>query len=169
MKDNTCNKKDFSKIYDSYAPELYKVLRYKYGDKLELRDIVQDAFIKLWNNCSKVPLQKAKGYVFTISNNMVLNKVKHEKVRLNFKNKHNPKLSTNESPEFLLEEKEYLMKYQNALSNLTESQRVAFLLNRVDGKSYDEIAEMLSITKKAVQKRVYGALMKLKKDIEGIK
>lgn len=168
MKNYPCDKNEFSKIYLNYSAELFKILRYKYGDDLDLKDVVQEAFIKLWDNCSKVPIEKSKGYLFTISNNMILNKIKHNKVRLKYQNKAIVKRSTNHSPEFLLEEKEYLEKYQRALSKLSEGQRVAFLLNRVDGKSYDEIAEMLSISKKAVQKRVYGALFKLKKEIKEI-
>ena len=68
----------------------------------------------------------------------------------------------------MLQEKEYHQKLQNALTNLTEAQRVAFLLNRVEGKRFKEIAELLDISTKAVEKRIYGALKKLRQDIEGI-
>jgi RNA polymerase sigma-70 factor (ECF subfamily) len=67
-----------------------------------------------------------------------------------------------------LEEKEYLDKYQTALSNLTEEKRVAFLLNRVEGKKHKEIAEILGISRKAVEKRIYTALEQLRKEIDGI-
>ncbi len=67
-----------------------------------------------------------------------------------------------------MEEQEYMQKYQRALSNLTEGQREAFLLNRIEGKRHKEIAEMLSISVKAVEKRLYGALKSLGKEIDGI-
>jgi len=91
--------------------------------------------------------------------------VAHQKVVL----KHSKKPqrhSTNETPEFVLQEKEYHQKLQNAINNLTEAQRVAFLLNRVEGKRFKEIAELLGISVKAVEKRIYGALKKLRLQID---
>ena len=55
---------------------------------------------------------------------------------------------------------------ENAIAKLTEAQRVAFLMNRVEGKRFKEIAELLDISTKAVEKRIYGALKKLRKDID---
>jgi len=54
------------------------------------------------------------------------------------------------------------------LANLTEAQRVAFLMNRVEGKKHKEIAEILGISRKGVEKRIYTALEKLRTEIEGI-
>ena len=71
-----------------------------------------------------------------------------------------------ESPHFLLEEKEYMDKLTRAIDNLSEGQRVAFLMNRVEGKKYREIAEILEISVKAVEKRMSLALMALRKEIE---
>ena len=67
-----------------------------------------------------------------------------------------------------MQENEYMEKLQTAISNLTEAQRTAFLLNRVEGKRFKEIAALLDISTKAVEKRIYGALKKLRKEIEGI-
>jgi RNA polymerase sigma-70 factor (ECF subfamily) len=52
---------------------------------------------------------------------------------------------------------------------LTEGQRIAFLLNRIEEKKYSEIAEMLSISVKAVEKRIHGALVSLRIEIEQFK
>jgi RNA polymerase sigma-70 factor (ECF subfamily) len=41
-------------------------------------------------------------------------------------------------------------------------------MNRIDGKKYREIAELLDISKKAVEKRMSGALKILKAQIENI-
>jgi len=162
-----CSDNIFSKIFESHSNDVFNFLRYKYGDGLDARDKVQEAFIKLWDNCKKIAPEKAKSFLFTTANNMMLNEIKHKKVVL----KHQqikPKDYTNETPEFILEESEYMEKYQRALAKLSEAQRIAFLLNRVEGKRHKEIAEMLGISRKAVEKRIYGALKKLRVDIEGI-
>lgn len=162
-----CDDHIFSKIFNTLSNDVFNFLRYKYGDSLDPRDKVQEAFIKLWDNCKNISPEKAKSFLFTTANNMMLNEYKHQKVVLRHQ-KTKPKDYTNESPEFLMEESEYMEKYQKALAKLTEAQRVAFLLNRVEGKKHKEIAEMLGISRKAVEKRLYGALAKLRVEIEGI-
>jgi RNA polymerase sigma-70 factor (ECF subfamily) len=67
-----------------------------------------------------------------------------------------------------LEEKEFNAKLEKSLSKLSESQRIAFLMNRIDGKKYKEIAEILNISIKAVEKRIHNALLNLRKEIENI-
>ncbi len=167
LHDNICNEALFSKVFTKYAEDLHNFLYYKFGDHFNPKDKVQEAFIKLWQNCNKVSPDKAKSYLYTVANNLMLNEAAHQKVVLKFQ-QHKPKEHTNEDPEFLMEENEYMQKLQLAIANLTEAERVAFLLNRVEGKRHKEIAELLGIGTKAVEKRIYGALKKLRKEIDGI-
>ncbi len=165
--EDVCEEKLFSRLFKQHSKDLHDFIYYKYGENIDPEDKVQEAYIKLWDNCKKVSIQKAKSFLFTVANNLSLNQLKHNKVKLKFQQvEHNDR--TNENPEFLLQEKEYLLKYQKALSTLTEAQRVAFLLNRTEGKKHKEIAEYLGISRKAVEKRIYGALEKLRKEIDGI-
>lgn len=162
---NICETHVFEGIYNKYSKNLHNFLYYKYGFQINADDKTQEAFIKLWDNCKTVTLAKAKSFLFTVANNMVLNDIKHQKVVLNYQKKPQ-KSHTNETPEFLLEETQFLEKYKKALSNLTEDQRVAFLLNKVEGKKHAEIAEQLGITKKVVEYRIYSAFTKLKESLE---
>lgn len=167
LQDHICEERLFESIFKKHSKNLHNFLYYKFGEHLNPKDKVQEAFLKLWQNCSKVSPDKAKSFLFTTANNLMLNAVAHQKVVLKYE-KRPQKTATIESPEFLLEEKEYHEKLQKALSNLTEAQRVAFLMNRVEGKRFKEIAELLDISTKAVEKRIYGALKKLREDINGI-
>lgn len=167
LQDHICESQLFERLYKKHSKNLHDFLYYKFGDHLNPQDQVQEAFIKLWQNCSKISPDKAKSYLFTTANNLMLNVIAHKKVVL----KHHlepQKTATNETPEFVLQEKEYHIKLQNAIGNLTEAQRVAFLMNRVEGKRFKEIAELLDISVKGVEKRIYGALKKLRKEIDGI-
>lgn len=160
-----CDKIRFSKLYEKYAQSLSNILYYKYGELLNPSDKVQEAFIKLWENCAKIKPEAAKTYLFTTANNMMLNAVKHQKVVLKYK-KVKPKDYTNESPEFILRKKEFLERFQNVLSKLKDEERTAFLLNKVDGKTHKEVAEILGITKKVAEHRIYAAFNKLKSELE---
>jgi len=167
ISDNICDEHLFSSVFIKYSKNLHDFLYYKFGEHFNPKDKVQEAFIKLWENCAKVSPNKAKSYLFTIGNNLMLNEAAHQKVVLKYQ-KEKPKQYTNENPEFILEGNEYMDKLQIAISKLTEAQRSAFLMNRIEGKKHREIAEILSISTKAVEKRIYGALKQLRKDIKEI-
>lgn len=168
LQDTICEERLFSSIFAKYSKSLHDFLYYKYGNQLNPEDKVQEAFIKLWDKCNDVSIDKAKSFLFTVANNSMLNALKHEKVKLNYQKLKPLKDFTNETPEFLMEESEYMEKYQRALANLKEGQREVFLLNRVEGKRHKEIAELLNLSTKAVEKRLYSALKSLRKEIEGI-
>ncbi len=163
-----CDESLFSSIYNKHAQNLHDFLYYKYGDRLNPGDKAQDAFAKLWENCKKVTLEKAKSFLFTVANNLMLNEAKHQKVVLKYQSE-SPKEHTNETPEFLLEKEQYYKKYQLVLSKLSEEQRTAFMLNKVEGKKHEEIAELLGVTRKVVEYRIYSAFDALKKELENFR
>lgn len=168
LNDNICDDHVFEPIYNRHANDLHDFLYYKYGAQYNPKDKVQDAFIKLWDNCKKVKLDKAKSFLYTVANNLMLNDIKHQKVVLKY-HLEKPKNYSNETPEFILEKEQFLQRYQNVLENLTEEQRVAFLLNKVEGKKHSEIAELIGVTQKVVEYRIYSAFNILKKELEGFK
>lgn len=167
LKDNICNEILFSSFFSKHSKNLHDFLYYKFGEQFNPQDKVQEAFIKLWENCGSVTPSKAKSFLFTVANNLMLNETAHKKVVLKYQQT-KPKHYTNESPEFIMESDEYMQKLQKAISNLSEAQRTAFLLNRVEGKKHKEIAALLDISTKAVEKRIYGALKKLREEIKEI-
>ncbi|MDF0717072.1 sigma-70 family RNA polymerase sigma factor [Muricauda sp. 334s03] len=164
---NVCEDHVFSKVFKTHSKTVFNYIFYKFGNEEKAHDAVQEAFVKLWQNCATVSPEKAKSYVYTVANNLYLNVIKAEKVRLKHADRHVMD-RTNESPEFLMEEKEYKEKLDNALNALPENQRTTFLLNRIDGKKYAEIAEMEGVSVKAIEKRMHLALKSLRERIDGI-
>jgi len=164
--DNVCEDQVFSTIFKDNSKTVFNYIYYKFGNEEKAHDAVQEAFTKLWENCLKVSPQKAKSYVYSVANNVYLNVIKAGKVRLKYADK--TLKTVNESPEFLLEEKEFKAKLDKALDDLPENQRTTFLLNRIDGKKYREIAEMEGVSVKAIEKRMHLALKTLREQIDGI-
>jgi len=70
-----------------------------------------------------------------------------------------------DSPEEQLQYRELQDKYEEVLMKLPENQRIAFLMSRTEELSYQEIATRLSISVKAVEKRISGALSRLRKEL----
>ena len=162
-----CNENVFDELYRTHASAVQNYIFFKSGDKERSRDITQEAFVKLWEHCKKVPPAKAKAFLFKVANNLFLNVVAHQKVVFNFKSSRSNDIDEH-SPQFLLEEKEYGERLAAALGSLTEVQRIAFLLSRVEGKKYKEIAVILGISEKAAGKRIHDALESLRNSLEKI-
>lgn len=162
MSRNVCEKKVFEDLYEVHAESLRNFLYYKCGNLQQAEDITHDAFSKLWLNCAKVIFEKAKSFVFTTGKNLFLNQAKHRTVVLKFNTKAKVHDNDHEDPQFLMEHEEFKQKLEKAISELTEAQRVVFLMNRIDKLTYKQIAVALEISDKAVEKRMHNALKNLK-------
>jgi RNA polymerase sigma-70 factor (ECF subfamily) len=163
---NVCEEATYKRVFNETSKTIFNYIYYKFGNEEKANDAVQEAFVKLWENCAKVGPDKAKSYLYTVANNLYLNVLKAEKVRLKYADK--TLKNTNESPEFIMEENQFKEKLDNALNSLPENQRTTFLLNRIDGKKYAEIAEMEGVSIKAIEKRMHLALKSLREKIDGI-
>jgi RNA polymerase sigma-70 factor (family 1) len=164
---NICESKTYEYIYNTYAKDIRRFLFFKTQDINKAEDLLQEVFIKLWDNCKNVNYDKVKSYLYSIANNMFLNEVKHNKVVQKY-NRHHKKEETNESPEFIMIEKEFLEKLERTIASLPEKQRDVFLLNRIEKKKYKEIAVQLDISIKAVEKRMHLALVTMRREIGNI-
>jgi RNA polymerase sigma-70 factor (ECF subfamily) len=163
-----CSERFFNEFYVTHIQAASNFAYYKSGDQSASLDLAQEGFIKVWENCSKIDILKAKSYLFTVINNLFLNTIKHQKVVFTYA-KNSPYLDVdNQSPEYLLEEEEFKDKLKSAIQELSEKERSVFLMHRIDGKKYKEIAGILEISQKAVEKRMSAALKKLRIKIDGI-
>ena len=88
---------------------------------------MQEAFLRLWKKCQQVPYAKAKAFLFTVANNLFLDEIKHQKVVKQFQLR-SISQAVAESPQFLLEEKEFEEQLEKALASLPEKSRVVFSL-----------------------------------------
>ena len=164
---SVCETKVYNHLFDLHIETLRNYLYYQCGNMQQAEDLAQDAFIKLWNNCKKVLFEKARGFLYAVAKNAFYNEVAHKKVVLAYEKV--PHRDKNiETPEYKMEEMEFKEKLQKAINALPEGQREVFLLNRIDKKTYREIAEMLGVSQKAVEKRMHKALVKMRKTVKNI-
>jgi len=165
---NVCDEKIYENLFYAHYEKLRNYLYYKYGDMSRAEDIVQESYAKLWQNCTEIIFDAAKSFLFKVANNATLNDIRSKKTGLKYTSTLTQS-KTSESPEFELEEKEFSLILNKAIANLKPKQREAFLLHRIEKKTYKEIAETLTISVKAVEKRIHLALEALKNTIGNYK
>lgn len=159
---SVCDDRTFKAIFDNDSEVIRNFIYYKCGNMEQAEDITQDAYVKLWKNCKKVVLKKAKSFVMKVAQNAFYNEANHQKVILKYNESVTFDDKDNNSPEFLMEEKEFMIKLQRSIADLPTKQREVFLLSRKDKKTYKEIAEIIGLTQKAVERRMHLALMELR-------
>ena len=157
MEKDSCQEATYRNLFLSLSEPLRNYLYYHCGDARLAEDLAQEAFLRLWEHCRKVPPEKAKPFVYRVGYNLFLDGVKHRKVVLKFQ-KQQPEDRAVESPEFEYQAKEFEARLWETVAAMPENSRVVFLMNRIDGMTYREIAELLEISVKAVEKRMKGAL-----------
>lgn len=155
----------FKEIFDQYYTPIKNFLYYKCGDVALAEDLTQDVFMKVWDKRDHINQETVKSYLYTIANNMLLNKLRHGKVVMNFAEK-NKDQHNEQSPQYALEEKEFKEELERTIGAMPDKQREVFLMNRIDELTYREIAERLELSVKAVEKRMHGALGYLKEKIK---
>jgi len=165
--DDICKEHVYNSVFNEHAKNLKRHLYFKYNDMASAEDVLQDTFIKLWNNCSKVTLEKVKSYLYTIANNAFLDIKRHATVvRKHQKGYVNNQ--TGESPEFIMIEQEFLEKVERVIASLPEKQREVFIMSRIEKLKYKEISEKLNISVKAIEKRMRNALIVVREQIGNI-
>lgn len=156
---------EFERAFDLYYTSVRNFLYYKTSQSELAEDVAQDAFVKLWETRDKIDKSSIKAYVFTIANNLAINQLKRDQLKFKFLKLQVDKTDI-KTPEYLLEMQEFDQNLQDSLAKIPDGAREVFLMNRIDGLKYREIAEMLGLSMKAVEKRMSRALMVLRDEIK---
>ncbi|MEM6769725.1 MAG: RNA polymerase sigma factor [Bacteroidota bacterium] len=165
---NVCDQDVFNNTFLQVAPRLRNFLLYRCGNADQAADLVQEAFLRLWKNCGKVIPAKAAAWLYRVGENLFFKQVERAKVAQKYVWHQEGLTSKVTSPQDALEEAEFEQQLEEALAGLPEGAREVFLLNRIDGLKYREIAELLNISQKAVEKRMHRALVTLRELHPGI-
>ncbi|EHQ31203.1 RNA polymerase sigma factor [Mucilaginibacter paludis] len=158
----------FTVIYSRYVNPLKQFL-FKILKSTELtEDITQEVFIKVWANRAKLAQIKSfKAYLYIAARNHALDSLKAafrsevamgEVIRSFIEQRD----STAEN----LLDKEYRLFLDRVLASLPERTREIFALCREQGKSYDEVADILGISRNAVKNHMVFSMKILSNSVK---
>ena len=127
------------------------------------RDIVQSTFLKVWNNWETFKgADSQKNYLFRAVKNTLIDTVKKEKRMGISEDGHSALLVSEESELNSMIIKNEIMK---SLNKLKPKNRRIFLLNKIEGLTYPEIAKFLKISERTVEDNMSRAFKALRKDL----
>ncbi|MBN2611260.1 MAG: sigma-70 family RNA polymerase sigma factor [Bacteroidales bacterium] len=159
-------KEEFKKLFDTYFDSVRSYLVYRGADKEQATDLAQDVFLRIWEKQLAIDSKGILGLLYKMAGNMFISRYRREMLELNYRNS----IKFEEqgfSPEEQMQYNELQQKYTKALAQLDEKHRTVFLMARMEGLKYHEIAERLNLSIKAIEKRMSQTLAFLKKALEG--
>jgi RNA polymerase sigma-70 factor (ECF subfamily) len=151
---------EYNRCVDLYSDALYRFALHFLREVEPARDVVQDCFEKLWINRKTVEAEKAKSWLFTCANHLMLNQVKRNKV----KQQHLDSLflKHDAGPVQQIEAQQLV---QLLVQDLPPLQKSILLLRDLEGYTYQEIAEQLQLSEAQVKVYLFRARVKIKKQV----
>ncbi|MGQ8338602.1 RNA polymerase sigma factor [Sunxiuqinia sp. A32] len=161
------NEEAYKQLFEHYYESLVLYCQNLSGNRSQAEDIVQETFIKIWNNRNALDITTSiRSYLYrSVYNNFIkeyTKKVKAEKILLDVKRE-----TLNNLIELDREIYDRKIKLiENAIEELPRKCKKVFLMSKVDGYKYKEIAKLLSISEKAVEKHISRAIARIKENLK---
>lgn len=150
---------DYNKCVDDHADGLYRFILKNMKDEEDSRDVVQDAFEKMWRNVENIDSNKSKSYLFTTAYHTMIDKIRKRKHVSDY-------AEVVESSLFHTEQYNDLKTVlNNAVNLLPETQKAVILLRDYEGYSYEEIGTITGLSESQVKVYIYRARLFLKEYI----
>lgn len=157
------DKENFRRLFDRHFDAIRRYLYYRCSDTELASDVAQDLFARIWEKGMDLDPDKDKALLYKMASDMIVSKFRRRKRELDYTG--SMIYSEREDSDNSLEYKELARKYSMALTRMGENQRITFLMSRNEELKYQEIAERLNISVKAVEKRMSQALDYLRKEL----
>jgi len=159
------DQKAFAYLYDNYAPALNGIIFRLVEDKALSEDILQEAFVKIWNNFSSY--DNTKGRLFTwmmnLTRNLTIDTLRSKGYKKQAKISGDEKSVDNLQDASSTIDKFDSIGLRKQLANLKPDQRIVIDLAYFNGLTQDEIAKEIGIPLGTVKTRMRTAILELRK------
>jgi RNA polymerase sigma-70 factor, ECF subfamily len=148
----------FGVLVDRHQGLLFRQAYALVHDSDAAADLVQDAFVRAYRDLRRCrEPERFRAWVFTILRNGCRDYLKDIRRRSLPLETHGIDLPSGDDPLRDAENEEFHRRVVDALAELPEAQREAFLLRHVEGLSYEEMAGTLGTAVSALKMRVLRA------------
>ena len=150
---------EYNQCVDTHANALYRFVLKNIKDDDSAQDVVQEAFMRMWEKREEVNGEKSKSYLFTTAYHLLIDNVRHQErfTKLDYT-----------SHEFYDEATSYSDLQDilhQAVEQLPPDQKMVLLLRDYEGYSYQEIGQIAGLNESQVKVYIYRARLFLKKYI----
>jgi RNA polymerase sigma factor (sigma-70 family) len=165
---------DFNATYNQYKVLVYNVALNYLQNIEDAEEVTQDVFVRIHESLHQFNKKSSlKTWIYRITINRSLNFIKHKASKKRFfvfgRKSNNEleisNLSNFEHPGILLENKEKSAILFSVINELTENQKTAFMLSKLDGLSNPEISDIMQLSISSVESLIFRAKNGLKEKL----
>lgn len=157
-----------SEIVTEYGPHLRFYLSRSLRSPEDVEDMLQELYFRVADYADLANVESIKAFVFTIAANLL-----RDRSRRSYTRAAKCSVSTDtleipvetSDPERIIEDRDNLDQAYRVINRLQPNCRKAFLLHRIDGLSYKEIALKMGVTVSMVEKHIIEALKQLRQGV----
>ncbi len=156
------NVEEYNRTVKEYTKNIFRFLYRSLHDEEAVNDIIQDCFMKLWQNRKSIDPEKVKSWLFSVAHNAMINYLKT--------NSRKVKLEGNTEYHAVFQKHDFDIKsvVENTLNELPEIQKSIILLRDLEGYEYREIGEILGLSDSQVKVYLFRARLKVKNAIKNL-
>ena len=162
------DKNAFEAVYTYYNKRIFNFIFSITKSEYATEEILQNVFITIWNNKSKIDLSKSfNSFVYTIARNLTNNFLNEVACRNSLKKefwKRIKDLKKYAENDVIFEE--YSDIVENIISSLPKQKKAIYILSKQQGKSNSEIADLLGITEKTVKNHLWKTMQSIKEQLK---
>ncbi len=159
---------DWADIVARYADVVYTMAYRLTGDDEEARDLAQDVLIRLHKGLARYRQGNFEGWLYRTTVNAFRDRLrKRKRLREDVLAEHEPPaMRTGRIVEEAVQQQELFEVVQRSLVKLPPEYREAVVLRDLEGRSYEEIAEILEIPPGTVRSRIHRGREALRQLLE---
>ena len=159
----------FTTLADRYHARLLNFIHRMIGDRERSEDLVQETFVRVHRHLQRYDQnRKFSTWVYTIAGNLAKNELRNrsrnpmvlfQTLKKNWEADHRP-LEWEDNryrPDDLFRKRDLKDRVEEAVAKLPEHHRVVFVLRELEGKSYEEIADITGVNLGTVKSRLNRA------------
>ena len=155
------NEKEYNEAVKAYTKNIFRFVYKHLKDREAANDLVQDCFLKLWQNKADINNLKIKPWLFSVAHHAMINYIKTEARKTNLEDPAIYQIAVASLQEFDVKE-----IIERSLAELTHMQRSIILLRDLEGYSYNEIGNILLLNESQVKVYLFRARQRMKDSIK---
>lgn len=155
----------FNHLSQTYRVPLTRFFQRRAGSRAEAEDLAQDVFVRLLRRMDEEPINDPEAFLFRTAVNLLRDRARRDATV----NNNAPELADRQqtiealSPERVLEGKQLLQTALQALNELDARSRDIFILNRLEGMKYAQIAQLHGLSVSSIEKIIVKVVAHLLK------
>ncbi|HEX8317892.1 MAG TPA: sigma-70 family RNA polymerase sigma factor [Longimicrobium sp.] len=173
----------YRELLDRYQRPVFSIIFRMIRDREQAEDLAQETFVRVFNHIGRYdPRYKFSSWIFKIATNLTIDWIRRKELKtVSIDGSRNAVtsdemeasaitiVSEDENPEELLEAKELGEEIEQAIGKLRPEYRAAILLRHVEGREYQEIAEIMALPLGTVKTYIHRGRNELRDTLQHLR